>query len=363
MKHKSLYIFSLMLAACGGSYEDVAREEAKAKAQKMGIVEMTKEQEADLLKQAQGIFAALPAIAENPANDCSAPKVELGKTLYFDTRLSLTGNNSCNSCHNVATFGVDNEPTSIGDAGQRGGRNSPTTFNAALHFLQFWDGRAKDVEEQAGMPILNPVEMAIPNKEYLVNKLKGVDLYNQSFKAAFPQDADPLTYENIAKAIAAFERTLITPSRFDDYLKGKADALSAEEKHGLQTFIGAGCTSCHNGTAIGGAQIQKFGLINDYHALTGSSTNDKGLQDQTKNEADKDKFKVPSLRNIAQTFPYFHDGSVKNLADAVRIMGKAQVNKDLSYDEVQSIVTFLNALTADIPAEVKEAPKQLTAQK
>lgn len=363
MKHTPIYVFALMLAACGGSYEDIARAEAKEKARQSGIAALSDEQEDELLKQAQGIFAPVPALAENPANDCSAPKVALGKMLYFDTRLSLTGNNSCNSCHNVATYGVDNEPTSKGDNGGRGGRNSPTTFNAALHFLQFWDGRAKDVEEQAGMPILNPAEMAIPSKEYLVNKLKGVDTYAKGFKEAFPQDADPLTYENIAKAIAAFERTLVTPSRFDEYLKGKKDALTAQEKHGMQTFISSGCTSCHNGVAIGGGQFQKFGLINDYHQLTGSSDTDKGLFDITKNDADKDKFKVPSLRNIAKTYPYFHDGKVRELSDAVRIMAKTQVNKDLSYDDIQSIVAFLNSLTGDVPAEVKEVPKQLTAQK
>ncbi|MCF8255776.1 MAG: cytochrome-c peroxidase, partial [Bacteroidia bacterium] len=174
----------------------------------------------DLLAQAQGLFGVLPATAVNPENELTDAKVALGKILYFDTRLSKTGKNSCNSCHNLATFGVDNSSFSTGDAGKLGGRNSPSSFNAALHISQFWDGRAKDVEEQAGMPVMNPVEMAIPNEEFLVKRLSEVKLYQDKFKAAFPEESTPLTYKNIAKAIAAFERTLITPSRFDKYLGG-----------------------------------------------------------------------------------------------------------------------------------------------
>ena len=303
----------------------------------------------DLLGRAQAMFKPISKADGAMGVGITPEQVTLGKQLYLDTRLSLTGNNSCNSCHNLKTFGVDNEVTSEGDAGKRGDRNSPTSFNAALHFLQFWDGRAKDVEEQAGKPILNPVEMAIPNEQYLVDKLKKVPEYSEAFAKAYPGQPDALTYANIARAIAAFERTLITPSRFDEYLNGKEDALTADEKKGLETFIRSGCTSCHNGALLGGNAFKKFGQVNDYRPLTGSKGNDPGRMKVTGKAEDKDFFKVPSLRNIAKTHPYFHDGSVGDLGKAVKVMGKAQLNKDLSDAEVKSIVTFLHTLTADIP--------------
>jgi cytochrome c peroxidase len=331
------------------------------KQQKSTSTEMTQEEQTELLTQAQGMFKTLPQTAENVNNPISNEKVSLGRVLYFDTRLSKTGNNSCNSCHNLATYGVDNKATSTGDAGKNGDRNSPTVFNAALHIAQFWDGRAKDVEEQAGMPVLNPAEMALPDKKFCVERLAKVPAYQQAFKAAFPNDKEAITYDNMTKAIAAFERTLMTPSKFDDYLKGNQDALSVEEKAGLKTFVNTGCTACHNGALLGGSQFMKFGLINDYHALTGSKNTDMGKMNVTKQESDKDVFKVPSLRNIAKTYPYFHDGSVKELPAAVKIMAKTQLNKDLTEAEVQSIVTFLEALTGDIPQEYKTAPKELAS--
>jgi cytochrome c peroxidase len=328
---------------------------------KLSAAELKADQ--DLLAQAQGVFKTLPTVAENPKNPISVEKVLLGRMLYFDTRLSKTGNNSCNSCHNLATFGVDNKATSLGDAGKNGDRNSPTVFNAALHIAQFWDGRAKDVEEQAGGPILNPVEMGLPDKKFCVDKLAKVETYQIAFKAAFPNDKEAITYDNMTKAIGAFERKLITPSKFDDYLKGNTEALSKEEKVGMTTFINSGCTACHNGALLGGTQFMKFGLINDYHALTGSSTKDLGKMALTKSESDKDVFKVPSLRNISKTAPYFHDGSVAELSKAIKVMGKTQLNKDLTDVEVSSIITFLDALTADIPEEMKRAPKELAEMK
>ncbi|MFY8190711.1 MAG: cytochrome-c peroxidase [Bacteroidia bacterium] len=312
-----------------------------------------------LLVQAQGIFKPLPSVAANENNELSEAKIALGRILYSDTRLSKTGNNSCNSCHNLNSFGVDNLAFSPGDEGKLGGRNSPSSFNAALHSVQFWDGRAKDVEEQAGMPIMNPVEMAIPNEAFLVNRLEKIPMYQEKFKIAFPKDEKPLTYKNIAHAIAAFERTLITPSRFDKYLSGDATALSDAEKVGLQSFMNNGCTACHSGSTLGGTQLMKFGLINDYHPLTKSSNGDNGLMDLTKKESDKDIFKVPSLRNVAKTHPYFHDGSVKNLDEAVKIMAKTQLNKELSETETKHIVAFLEALTGDIPEEWKKMPSEL----
>ncbi|OYU95823.1 MAG: cytochrome-c peroxidase [Bacteroidetes bacterium B1(2017)] len=348
----TLAIVAGLIYACGGNQSSKTSESAKSDTV----------QTDELLTQAQGVFKTLPAKAENSENEMSDAKIELGKLLYFDTRLSKTGHNSCNSCHNLGTFGVDNKSFSEGDAGKLGGRNSPSTFNAALHSSQFWDGRAKDVEEQAGMPVMNPVEMAIPNEDFLVKRLAGVSMYQEKFKAAFPSDAKALTYKNIAKAIAAFERTLITPSKFDTYLGGDITALNDSEKEGLKTFMNAGCTACHNGATIGGTQLMKFGLINDYHPLTKSTNKDNGLMDQTKKEADKDIFKVASLRNVEKTHPYFHDGSVADLKVAIKVMAKAQLNKDLTDQEVSSIETFLKTLTSDIPEETKKAPAELASK-
>jgi cytochrome c peroxidase len=311
------------------------------------------------LNIARSFFKPLPAIADNADNAFARSKVKLGKVLYFDTRLSRTGNNSCNSCHNLETYGVDNTATSTGDAGKQGNRNSPTVFNAALHNMQFWDGRAKDVEEQAGMPILNPVEMAIPHKNFLIDRLSRLKLYQDMFKAAFPGEAKPLTYENLQKAIGAFERTLLTPSRFDKYMQGEKNAITKEEKAGLKVFIASGCISCHNGVGIGGGTMQRFGIVTDYRTLTRSKINDEGRKNVTKNKGDKDVFKVPGLRNIQGTFPYFHDGSIANLDSAVKIMGKAQLNKTLSNIEVKQIVAFLNALSGDINPDAKKVPSEL----
>jgi cytochrome c peroxidase len=320
---------------------------------------LSAEEDQKLLAQAQGIFKPLPEVAENPENPVTPEKVNLGKYLYHDTRLSKTGNNSCNSCHNLQTFGVDNLATSPGDEGKNGNRNSPTTFNAALHSVQFWDGRAKHVEEQAGMPVLNPAEMNIPSKDFLIKRLKGVELYKNLFAAAFPNEKDPLTYANIEKAIGAFERTLLTPSKFDTYLNGDEDALSYEEKKGLQTFIETGCTTCHNGVVVGGNSLQKFGSLDNYRNYTGSTTNDEGRKEVTKDEMDKDIFKTPSLRNVTKTAPYFHDGSVEELSRAITIMGKIQLGKDLTPEQVGSIKVFLETLTGDIPEETKQKPAEL----
>lgn len=285
-------------------------------------------------------FAPLPDSAPSAENPSNPAKVALGKSLYFDTRLSKNGKMSCNSCHNIQTFGVDNEPTSPGHEGKRGGRNSPTSFNAALHIAQFWDGRAATVEKQALGPILNPGEMGMESEAQVVGILKADPKTVDAFKAAFPGEADPVTYPNVGNAIGAFERTLITPSRFDDFLKGDNKAISAEEKKGAELFLKTGCITCHNGATLGGMMYQKLGLVKDY------PTADMGRFELTKQESDKKIFKVPSLRNVAKTGPYFHDGSVKTLDEAVSIMGEYQLGKKLSKEEVSDIVAFLGSLTA-----------------
>ena len=285
-------------------------------------------------------FAPLPDTAPSAENPITAEKVALGKKLYLDTRLSKDETISCNSCHNLKTFGVDNEPTSPGHKGQRGGRNSPSSFNAALHASQFWDGRAATVEKQALGPILNPGEMAMPSEAVVIERLKKDKNYPKEFAAAFPGEKDPMSYANVGNAIGAFERTLITPSRFDQFLKGDDNALTPEEQKGAQAFVLTGCIACHNGATLGGMMFQKLGLVKPY------PTKDMGRFEVTKNEVDKMMFKVPSLRNVAKTGPYFHDGSVKTLEEAVSQMAEYQLGKKLTPEQVTEIVTFLNSLTA-----------------
>jgi len=307
-----------------------------------------------LAEKAKGLFGELPLVAENKDNIVTAEKVDLGKKLYFDNRLSKDNTQSCNTCHNLDTYGVDNQPTSKGNNGGLGNRNSPTTLNAALHMTQFWDGREPDVEAQAGGPVLNPVEMEMPSEEAVVERLSKVEEYKGLFAKAFPDDENPISYENMKKAIGAFERKLITPSRFDDFLAGKEDALTDIEKAGLEKYIEVGCTTCHMGNVLGGQMYQKFGLFANYWDLTKSEKIDNGRFDVTQNEADKYSFKVPSLRNIEHTAPYFHDGSITDLGESVKIMAKTELNKDLTAEEVASIVTFLKTLNGEVLAELKQ---------
>ncbi|MCB0409011.1 MAG: cytochrome-c peroxidase [Flavobacteriales bacterium] len=346
MKTKLFYLLPLsLLIACGGSEEKVEKkEEVKVEP---GI------ELSALQKQAKSLFRELPEIAENSENPTTKEKVALGKKLYFETQLSKDNKISCNSCHNIENgTGVDNLPVSPGnDAGTFGGRNSPTTLNAALHIAQFWDGRAKDVEEQAGGPILNPVEMAMPSEEAVVERLSGIEEYPALFAAAFPEEEKPITYLNLQKAIGAFERTLITPSKLDDFIAGNESALNDQERKGLETFVSVGCVSCHLGNAIGGNMYQKFGVYGDYWEYTKSKKIDEGKFEVSNNEADKYIFKVPTLRNVEKTAPYFHDGSVEKLEDAVNIMAKAQLNKELTPEETNDIVAFLKALSGDVSYE------------
>lgn len=318
-----------------------------------GVEEKT-DQYAELNSQARNLFGVLPTIAENPDNPITDEKVELGKMLYFDNRLSKDNTQSCNTCHNLNTFGVDNKSFSEGNDGKLGGRNSPTTLNAAFHFVQFWDGREPNIEAQAGGPILNPVEMAMPSEKAVVQKLSKIKEYTKTFAKTFPNDNPALTYENLKKAIGAFERKLVTPSKFDTYIAGNDDALNNEEKEGLQAFINSGCIACHSGSLLGGTMYQKFGLYGDYWVLTKSAKIDNGRFDVTKNEADKYVFKVPSLRNIEKTAPYFHDGSVQDLKESIIIMGKTALNKDITEEDANKMIVFLKTLTGNLPNELKQ---------
>lgn len=302
---------------------------------------------------ATGAFKVLPAEAVNPDNPVTSEKVALGKALYYDNKLSMHNTQSCNTCHNLDTYGVDNKPTSEGDNGKPGTRNSPTTLNAALHFVQFWDGRMKDVEEQAGGPVMNPAEMSMPDEKTVVSRLAADESYMKMFAAAFPNEKDPVNFKNVRFAIAAFERTLLTPSNFDKFLAGDKTALNEQELKGLKTFVEVGCTACHSGELLGATMFQKYPLFGTHKEYTGSDVDDKGKMQATNVETDMYLFKVPSLRNIAKTAPYLHDGSVKELDKIVKIMGKAELNKDLTPEQVTEIVAFLNTLTGEVPAAAK----------
>lgn len=291
----------------------------------------------DVQIKAQGIFAVIPDKMPGSENDTPAI-IELGKKLYFDGRLSANDKIACNECHIIdgKTAGVDNEETSEGVTGEHGPRNSPTVLNAGFQFAQFWDGREKDLKAQAIGPILNPIEMAMPDSNSVVKKIAAIDEYKTLFKNAGMK----ITFSNIAEAIAAFERTLITHDKFDDFLKGNVMALSEDEVKGLDLFISKGCITCHTGSMLGGNMFQKTGLVKRY-----ADTKDTGRMEVTKNEADKFMFKVPLLRNVALTDPYFHDGEVKTLEEAVKIMADIQLAQQLSDQEVKKIVLFLNTLT------------------
>jgi cytochrome c peroxidase len=301
--------------------------------------------------RARQVLGALPPEAPRPDTPITQEQIRLGRMLYYDARLSKNHDVSCNTCHLLDQFGVDQLPTSVGHRDQRGNRNAPTVYNAALHVAQFWDGRAADVEEQAKGPILNPVEMALPSEEAAVKVLRSIPGYAALFRAGFPSDEAPITYDNMARAIGAFERRLMTPSPFDAFLEGRDDALSIEALIGFETFVGTGCPTCHMGPLVGGSMFQKLGLVEDY------PTEDLGRFAVTNNEVDRKVFKVPSLRNVTETAPYFHDGSIETVEKAIRLMGRHQLARTLSNDEIATIVAFLRSLVGTIDPEYIRQPQ------
>ncbi|MGD8860350.1 MAG: cytochrome-c peroxidase [Myxococcales bacterium] len=355
----------LIVAALGGckKEEPPAPPPAEPQAAEQAVKKETAEEpEAEgaeaLIARAKPIFGQHPDVAENPENPITPEKVTLGRQLYYEKRLSKNHDISCNSCHDLSAYGIDvrekGGKTSKGHKGAMGDRNSPTVYNAALHIAQFWDGRAADVEAQAKGPVLNPVEMAMPDEGRVVETLKSIPGYEPLFKAAFPDDADPITYDNMAKAIGAFERKLMTKAPVDEFLGGDTDALNAQQQKGLALFLDAGCVACHAGPNFGGQMYQKLGLIKPYE------TEDLGRFKVTEKEADKYFFKVPSLRNVAKTGPYLHDGSIATLEDMVQIMAQHQTAKGkLSDEEVTALVSFLNALTGQLPTDYIKEPAAL----
>jgi cytochrome c peroxidase len=306
---------------------------------------------AELQKKAAAIFKPLPKEMASPDNPLTPEKIALGRMLYYDTRFSISQTISCNSCHLLEKAGVDGEPTSEGHAGKRGDRNSPTTYNAALHIAEFWDGRAPSVEEQAKGPVLNPVEMGMPDAGYVLKVIKTIPGYPPLFAAAFPGEADPITYDNFARAIGAFERRLVTPSPFDKFLEGDTKALDKKQLAGLDDFMTIGCITCHNGVGVGGGLYQKIGLVHEY------PTSDIGRAKITNDDADKFFFKVPSLRNVVLTGPYFHDGKVATVQEAVKLMGWHQLGRELTPEQIQSVVTFLGSLSGTPDAKYIARPE------
>ena len=287
--------------------------------------------------------AAEPIQPVRPVQDVNLAQVELGKKLYFDPRLSRSGFISCNSCHNLSVGGTDNLKTSIGHNWQQGPINAPTVLNSSLNVAQFWEGRARDLKEQAGGPIENPKEMAFSHT-LTIDVLQSIPEYAIEFKQVF--GVDEITIDEVTQAIAEFERTLVTPnSRFDRWLLGEKDAITSEELAGYELFKTSGCAACHNGEAVGGTSFQKMGIVEPYQ------TNNpvEGRIAVTGKDADRFTFKVPTLRNVELTYPYFHDGEAETLTEAVDIMGRLQLGRKYTPEENARIVAFLKTLTGEQP--------------
>ncbi len=305
-----------------------------------------------LRDQVKGLFESIPNMPPPlPGNPATPEKVALGKMLYFDPRLSQSHNISCSTCHIIGMGGSDGRSTSIGHNWQRGGRKAPTVLNAVFNKAQFWDGRASDLKEQAGGPIVNPIEMGM-TKERALEQLKGIPGYVGAFKKAFPGEADPIVYDNVGKAIAVFEATLITPDApFDRWLKGDDKALTDVQKQGLKIFVDKGCSACHNGINVGGGMYAPFGVAQKpgWEFLP---PDDRGRFTVTKTVSDDYVFKVPTLRNSELTAPYFHSGHAWDLKQAVAVMGESQLGQKLSESEIDNVTEFLKSLTGRQPEVV-----------
>jgi cytochrome c peroxidase len=298
-----------------------------------------------LIEVANRYFAQLPE-----PGDPNTPMAQLGKKLYYEEAISANGQVSCNTCHPIANYGVDNLSTSPGHDGTTGTRNSPTTLNAYFHKTQFWDGRSPDLADQAKGPVLNPIEMGLTSPEEVEKILASLPDYPAMFAAAFPEEPEPISFDNFAEAIAAFESTLATPAAFDAFLDGMAHMLNEEQKEGLSLFIETGCIACHIGPGLGGTMMQRFGLVHGpYYEFTPSTIVDRGVAEVTGKASDNYIFKTPALRNIEKTAPYFHDGSVESLEDAIRIMAYAQLGRELDEQQVHRMIEFFKSLTGDIP--------------
>jgi cytochrome c peroxidase len=309
-----------------------------------------------LITRASQILGPLPASMPSAENPITPEKVTLGRILFYEPRISVDGTVSCSKCHPIALYAADGLRKSMGHNCTENPRNDPTVFNAASQISEHWIGNRTSVEDQAKQAVTGPPAFGMPSYESVEKVLRSYTQYQALFKAAFPSDKEPVTVDNFAKAVGAFERTLVTPAPLDAFLKGKKDAMTEQQKRGLGAFMDQGCTGCHFSPFVGGQMYQKFGLFEPYWKYTKSEKIDEGRYVVTKKESDKYVFKVPVLRNVAMTRPYFHDGSVGGLEEAVRIMGKIQLGKDLPEEQIQDIVAFLHSLTGKIPDNVMTVP-------
>jgi cytochrome c peroxidase len=309
-----------------------------------------------LLKQAQEIFQPLPtdmATAEFPT---TKERVELGRSLFFDPRLTIDANMSCSSCHQPAFYGTDALPKPTGARQRPHPRHVPTNLNAGTSFVIHWRGDRTNLEDQVFQALTSPITSGQPDEKAVIDRLSRIPGYAPLFQAAFPNEPQPMTLRNIAKAVGAYERTLVTPSPFDAYLAGNQEALPPAARAGLEKFINTGCVACHNGVGVGGGMYQKFGVVEEYWKATGSDPIDKGRFDVTKNPDDLYVFRVASLRNAAMTPPYFHDGSVATLPEAMKVMARVQLGVTLNDIDTRDIIAFLESLTGELPANFATAP-------
>jgi cytochrome c peroxidase len=309
-----------------------------------------------LLARARQIFGVLPKVIGSESNPVTAEKVRLGKMLFYETRISVDGTVSCARCHPMGLYGADGLKKSIGNTCRVNPRNAPTVLNAAGQISAHWIGNRTGVEDQAEQAVTGPPSFGMPSAGAAAERLKKINGYVALFREAFPEDGDPVTVANFARAVGAFERTLVTPSPFDAFLKGDPTTLPEGGKRGLGTFIETGCGMCHSGVWVGGEGYEKFGVFESYRAHTGSPEVDEGRFAVTKNESDRYVFKIPGLRNVRMTAPYFHDGSVDHLRDAVRIMGRIQLGKTLTDLQIGEILLFLESLTGEIPGDALAVP-------
>jgi len=309
-----------------------------------------------LLKQAKTIFGPLPQVMTFKKNPITPQKVQLGKILFYETRISVDGTVSCARCHPIGLYAADGLRKAVGNNCKINPRNAPTILNAAGQISAHWIGNRADVEDQAKQSVIGPPSFGMPSYEAVENKLKEIRGYTDLFEKAFPGEANPITVDNFAKSVGAFERTLVTPSAFDAFVKGDRTALKALQKRGLKAFMEIGCMTCHSSAYFGGQMYEEFGVVEPYWKYTKSDPIDEGRYAVTKSEADKYVFKVPVLRNVEKTAPYFHDGSVGKLENAVWIMAKIQLGKDLGKTQVEDVVTFLKSLTGKIPEDALRVP-------
>jgi cytochrome c peroxidase len=309
-----------------------------------------------LQSQARQTFGTLPKVMESEKNKITPAKVRLGKILYYEPRISVDGTVSCARCHPIGVYAADGLKKSIGNNCKVNIRNAPTVFNAAGQIAEHWIGNRTDVEDQVKQSVIGPLTFGMPSYAEVEKKLKEIKGYGPMFKEAFPMDKDPVNVDNFAKAIGAFERTLVTPSAFDNFLNGSKDALAEHQKQGLKIFMELGCSGCHSGVFVGGQAYRKFGIAEPYWNYMKSDPIDEGRYEITKQESDKYVFKIPMLRNVEKTAPYFHDGSVESLEQAEWIMGKVQIESDLTKPQLEDIDAFLQSLTGRIPEDAMKVP-------